>query len=129
MAMRPAFRSVLTAALLFTASLTFGSNTAVIAPSQAAEAATKVSERDLRQLFPGRFHAIARGLIRLNITARADGSLVARRVGKSDTGTWNIRSGQLCIKFSKWLKGRMKCSSVTVKSGWYRTADVAFKKR
>jgi hypothetical protein len=128
MAMRPAFRSVLTAALLFTASLTFGSNTSVIAPSQAAEAATKVSERELRQLFPGHFYAIARGLIRIKITARADGSLIARQIGKSDTGTWNIRSGQLCIKFSKWLKGRMRCSAVTEKAGWYRTANVAFKK-
>jgi hypothetical protein len=129
MSMRSAFRSVLTVALLFAASLTFESSTAVIAPSQAAEAATKVSERELRQLFPGQFHAIARGLIRIKITARADGSLVARQIGKSDTGTWNIRSGQLCIKFSKWLKGRMKCSAVSEKAGWYRTADVAFKKK
>jgi hypothetical protein len=127
--MRPAFRSVLTVALLFAATLTFESNTAVIAPSQAAEVATRVSEHQLRQLFPGQFHAIARGLIRVKITALADGSLVAQQIGKSDTGTWNIRSGQLCIKFSKWLKGRTRCSAVTEKAGWYRTADVAFKKK
>jgi len=127
--MRSAFRPMLTALLLFTASLMLEPSASIgITSSQAAEAATKVSERDLRKLFPGRFHAIARGPIRIRITARADGSLVARQIGKSDTGIWSIRSGQLCIKFSKWLKGRMRCSSVTEKAGWYRTADVAFKK-
>ena len=124
--MRSGFFPVRMAVVLLTAFL--AGDASLIAPSQAAEASTRVSERNLRQLFPGRFHAIARGLIRINITARADGSLVAQQVGKSDTGTWNIRSGQLCIKFSKWLKGRMRCSAVTEKAGWYRTADVAFKK-
>ena len=125
--MRSGFFPVRMGAVLLTVFL--AGDASLITPSQAAEAATKVSERELRQLFPGHFHAIARGLIRIKITARADGSLIARQIGKSDTGTWNIRSGQLCIKFSKWLKGRMKCSPVTVKSGWYRTADVSFKKK
>jgi hypothetical protein len=126
--MRSVSFSMLTLVLLFTASLTIETATAVIAPSQAAEVATKVSERELRQLFPGQFRAIAHGLVKVSITALADGSLTARQVDKSDTGSWNIRSGQLCIKFSTWLKGRTKCSAVTEKAGWYRTSDVAFKK-
>jgi len=126
--MRCVILSVLTLVLLLTASLTIETATAVITPSQAAEVATKVSERELRQLFPGQFRAIAHGLVKVSITALADGSLTAQQVGKSDTGTWNIRSGQLCIKFSKWLKGRTRCSTVTEKAGWYRTSDVAFKK-
>jgi hypothetical protein len=126
--MRSVILSVPIAALLFTASLTIETATAVITPSQAAEVATKVSERELRQLFPGQFRAIAHGLVKVSITALADGSLFARQVGKSDTGSWNIRSDQLCIKFLTWLKGRTKCSTVTEKAGWYRTSDVAFKK-
>ena len=127
--MRTAFLSVLTVAWLFATSLTIDSGTVVMVASQAAEAAAKVSERELRQLFPGQFHAIARGLLKVSITARADGSLFARQmIGKSDNGTWSISSGQLCIKFSKWLKGRTRCSTVTEKAGWYRTSDVAFKK-
>ena len=124
--MRSGFVSVRIAAVVLTAFL--AGDTTAIAPSQAAEAATKVSERELRQLFPGQFHAIARGLLKVSITALADGTLFAQQVGKSDTGIWNIRSGQLCIKFSKWLKGRTRCSTVTEKAGWYRTADVTFKK-
>jgi hypothetical protein len=124
--MRTVFHSVHIMLLLLT-SLTIETGMALITPSRAAEVA-KVSERELRQLLPGQFDAIAGGLIRVSITARADGSLVAQQVGKSDIGTWNIRSGQLCIKFSKWLKGRTRCSTVTERAGWYRTNDVAFKK-
>jgi hypothetical protein len=124
--MRSGFFPVRIAALLLAAFL--AGDTSLVASSQAAEVVTKVSERELRQLFPGQFHAIARGFLKVSLTALADGTLFAQQIGKSDTGTWNIRSGQLCIKFSKWLKGRMRCSAVTEKAGWYRTADVAFKK-
>lgn len=125
--MRSALISIFICLVLLTASLTLETGKMVMAPSQAAEAA-KVSEHGLRRLFPGRFHAIAYGIVRVNITARADGSLVAQRSGKSDTGTWSIRSGRLCIKFAKWLKARTRCSTVTEHAGWYRTTDVAFKK-
>jgi hypothetical protein len=111
-------------AMSFMSFLTF----AELTPTQAAEAATTVSDRELRQLFPGQFRAIAHGLIRVRIIALADGSLFARQIGKSDTGIWKIDSGKLCIRFSRWLKGRIKCSTVTQQAGWYRTTDVAFKK-
>jgi hypothetical protein len=102
--------------------------TADTIPSHAAEVVSRVSESELRQLFPGRFSAIAHGFLKVKITALADGSLFAQQIGKSDTGIWKIRSGQLCIKFSKWLKGRIRCSAVTEKAGWYRTNAVAFRK-
>jgi hypothetical protein len=111
-------------AMSFMSFLTF----AELTPTQAAEAATTVSDRELRQLFPGQFRAIAHGLIRVRIIALADGSLFARQIGKSDTGIWKIDSGKLCIRFSRWLKGRIRCSTVTQQAGWYRTTDVAFKK-
>jgi hypothetical protein len=100
----------------------------LITSSHGAEAVSQVSERELRQLFPGQFQAIALGFLKVNITILADGSLFAQQIGKSDTGVWKIRSGQLCIRFSKWLKGRTRCSTVTEKAGWYRTNAVAFRK-
>jgi len=123
--MRSVYLCALIAPLLFIATIETG--TGLRLPSKAAEVAN-VSERELRQLFPGKFRAIAHGLIKVSITALADGSLIAQRLGKSDSGSWNIRSGQLCIKFSKWLKGRTRCSTVTERAGWYRTSDVAFRK-
>ena len=124
--MRSVYLCALIAPLLFIASLTIETGTG-LSPSKAAEV-VNVSERELRQLFPGKFRAIAHGLIKVSITALADGSLIAQRLGNSDSGSWNIRSGQLCIKFSKWLKGRTRCSTVTERAGWYRTSDVAFRK-
>jgi hypothetical protein len=98
---------------------------ATTAPLQAAES---VSELELRRLFPGRFQAIAHGFLKIRIIASADGSLYARQIGKVDTGAWAIRADRLCIKFTKWLKGRTRCSRVTEQAGWYSTSDVKFKK-
>ena len=97
------------------------------ARAMAAEA-NAVSEQELQDLFPGQFKVVVRGVLRLYISARHDGSLLAKQIGKSDTGTWEIRADQLCIKFSKWLNGRTRCSRVIAASGWYKTTDVAFKK-
>ena len=83
---------------------------AVITSSHAAEAVSRVSEGELRQLFPGQFNAIAHGFLKVRITALADGSLFAQQIGKSDTGVWKIRSGQLCITFSKWAYEALSCS-------------------
>jgi hypothetical protein len=71
---------------------------------------------------------VVRGFLKLHITASEGGAIFAQQVGKSDTGRWEIRADQLCIKFSKWLKGRTRCSRVSKKAGWYETTDVAFKK-
>src|SRR5688572_28023141 len=124
--MRAGLFSARIAAILLVMFVSYPS--AVITSSHAAEAASEVSEAELRQLFPGRFSAIAHGFLKVQITALADGSLVAQQIGKSDTGIWKIRSGQLCIKFSKWLKGQTKCSAVTEQAGWYRTNAVTFRK-
>jgi hypothetical protein len=125
--MRAGFFSPRIAVILLAMSIAYP-NAVITSSSYAAETVSKLSAGELRQLFPGRFHAIAHGFLKIKITARADGSLLAQQIGKSDTGVWKIRSGQLCIKFTKWLKGRTRCSEVTEKAGWYRTDAVAFKR-
>jgi hypothetical protein len=89
---------------------------------------SQVSEGELQQLFPGQFQVVVNGLLEVQVTANEDGSLSATQVGKSDTGRWEIRSGQLCITFSKWLDNRTHCSAVIEDGGWYKTANVAFQK-
>lgn len=92
-----------------------------------AKAGEQLSERELSQLFPGRFQAIVQGTLVVNITARRDGSLLGEFMSRSDTGRWSIRSGELCIRFSKWLGGRTSCAAVVEQAGWYRTSDVQFR--
>src|SRR5919106_4105186 len=90
-----------------------------LVPAAPLQAAESVSELELRRLFPGRFQAIAHGFLKIRIIASADGSLYARQIGKADRGVWAIRADRLCIRFTKWLKGRTRCSRVTEQSGWY----------
>ena len=92
-----------------------------------AKASEQLSERELRQLFPGRFQAIVQGVLVVSITARRDGSLLGEFMSKSDTGKWSIRSGQLCIRFSKWLNGRTSCAAVVEQAGWYQSSEVKFR--
>jgi hypothetical protein len=93
-----------------------------------AEASEQLSRRELQQLFPGHFEAIVQGILVVSITARRDGSLFAEFMSRADTGHWSIRSGKLCIRFSKWLDGRTRCSMVVEEAGWYRSDNIVFRK-
>jgi hypothetical protein len=92
-----------------------------------AEAGEQLSGRELYRLFPGRFQAVVQGTLVVSITARRDGSLLAEFMSRADTGHWSIRSGQLCIRLSKWRDGRISCSTVVEEAGWYRSNDVVFR--
>lgn len=99
----------------------------VVTPTYSKEAARVLSERELRQLFPGKFVALAYGVARINLTAHADGSVYGK-MGRADTGVWRLRGKQLCIKFKRWLKGRNRCSTVSKKGDWYVTGAITFKR-
>jgi hypothetical protein len=93
----------------------------------AKEKGQVLSEGELRRLFPGRFIAYAYGVAKINLTAYADGS-VRGKMGRADTGVWRLRGKVLCIKFTRWLKGRNRCSTVSKEGDWYRTGPITFKK-
>jgi hypothetical protein len=100
-------------------------------PRASAAEAAAISERELAKLFPGTFQVVVLGVLKIDIVAKGDGSLSGQnqKANDSDSGHWNIRAGKLCIQFSKWLKNKLRCSVVIVDGDWYRTADVAFKKK
>ncbi|MDP9137593.1 MAG: hypothetical protein M3N38_05385 [Pseudomonadota bacterium] len=100
----------------------------VVSCAASAGAGGQLSGGDLMRLFPGRFQAVINGAMVISINARRDGSLVGRIMGTSDTGRWAVRSGKLCINWTKWLKGRTNCSAVIEDAGWYRGNNVAFKR-
>ncbi|MGE0211925.1 MAG: hypothetical protein AB7S41_09545 [Parvibaculaceae bacterium] len=96
-------------------------------PAGAAETGT-LGQQALKKLFPGSFHAVVSGVYKLRITARRDGSLLGRSSTKSDTGTWSIDGGNLCITFARWMNGRSMCSAVSWDGEWYRLTRVKFRK-
>ena len=44
------------------------------------------------------------------------------------SGRWFVRNGKLCIVLDKWMNGKPKCSAVTAEEGWFRAADVRFRR-
>ena len=93
---------------------------------RAGEFDSKVSDLQLRELFPGTFQGFALGVIKVNIEAHTNGSLLIRLRNDFDTGTWAIRSAHLCISLKHFLKGHLRCSEVTLRDGWYHAVDVMF---
>jgi hypothetical protein len=93
-----------------------------------AEAGESLGHRALKKLFPGQFQAVVKGLVAIDIIAKRDGSLIGRMLSKTDTGRWSIQSGQLCILFETWMKGRPSCSQVVWDGQWYRASSVKFRK-
>jgi hypothetical protein len=90
-----------------------------------AAAAGELSTRQLRGLFPGKFHAVVRGAT-VQFTARRNGRLIGHYNSATDQGRWSVSKGRLCIVLDTWMDGKMACSTVTEKDGWYRAADVRF---
>jgi hypothetical protein len=96
-----------------------------LAPAQAGET---LSQTALRALFPGTFHAVASGIVPLKITALRDGSLIGRMASRSDRGHWSVSGGRLCVAFQNWLSGRTNCAPVVREAGWFRAANIRFKR-
>jgi hypothetical protein len=92
------------------------------------QAAGSVSALELRRLFPGSLPGNRAGIFENPHHRVGRLFTVCAANGKSDRGVWAIRADRLCIRFTKWLKGRTRCSKVTEQAGWYSTSDVKFKK-
>jgi hypothetical protein len=90
--------------------------------------AESLGQKALKQLFPGRFHAVVSGLMNLKVTARSDGTLIAFLDSKKDTGSWSVKNGNLCIRLERWTGGRFNCSPVTQNGDWYHASSVKFRK-
>jgi hypothetical protein len=51
---------------------------------------------------------------------RDTGSRISPPVDDTDTGTWSVKGGQLCVSWTKWYRGRETCYSATrVKGIWH----------
>jgi len=89
--------------------------------------ADELSNRQLRNLFPGQFNAVVQGAT-LQFTARRGGRLIGHYMSSTDTGHWSVRGGKLCIVLDKWMNGKTKCSTVVAEGDWYRADDVRFQR-
>jgi hypothetical protein len=93
-----------------------------------ASAGERMSQDQLRKLFPGSFQAVVHGLVTVKITARSNGVLIGQIKDRRDSGRWSLEDGKLCIMLSRWTNGRSSCSAVVADNGWYHGRGVKFRK-
>lgn len=98
--------------------------TAAFSPVQADE---KLSSDQLRQLFPGNFQAVVRGIVRLKVAAHGNGRLIGEMTGRKLNGSWRVAGSKLCIGISADGENRSECSDIVFADGWYVGNGVRFR--
>jgi hypothetical protein len=98
----------------------------VFAPSALAD---PLDQKELRNLFPGRYVVKVMGAIELRVNMQANGTLVGSSQGQRDSGRWSVESGKLCIEWNTWNQGRKDCSQLSREGDrvkgrgfWFRAA-------
>ncbi|MDE2384253.1 MAG: hypothetical protein KGO53_06510 [Alphaproteobacteria bacterium] len=77
----------------------------------------KLSASQLRGLAPGAYEVAVMDVVSLNVRLFANGKIVGDTGGQHDTGHWHVAGDRLCISWSKWLGGQMRCSSLSDQNG------------
>jgi hypothetical protein len=101
---------------------------AVTAQSAQSEEPIVLSQAELGELFPGKFHAVVNSVVSLDISAKRNGVLVGQMAGDSDQGRWSLKGNKLCVVWSSWMDGKVSCSKVKEADGWYHGIGVKFRK-
>lgn len=96
--------------------------------AHASDAANPLSAATIQAVFPGSYKAVVWGAVKIRFTAHESGRLTAFRGDTSDSGTWDVRGGKLCITLRKWLNGKWRCSLVHQQDGWYRAGAISFRR-
>jgi hypothetical protein len=98
----------------------------LLAPAS-APAAGPIGQAALERLFPGTFAVSVRG-IGATFVASGNGALKGATIVGTDSGSWIVRSGKLCIMLHDWFNGRTRCSTVVREGDWYRADAIRFRK-
>jgi hypothetical protein len=91
---------------------------AAFLPLQGAQAGEgKLSANQLRGLAPGSYQVAVMAVVSLNVKLYSNGRITGDTGNQKDTGQWHIAGDRLCIAWSKWLGGQMKCAALTNQNG------------
>lgn len=89
--------------------------------------ADPLKPNEVTKLFPGSYVVRIFNMFDLNVTMRANGTIVGKAKGRSDKGTWSVAGNQLCISWSTWTKGRNNCSPLRREDGLIKGKGFYFK--
>ncbi len=79
----------------------------------ASVAADPLDQKEVKNLFPGRYVVKVMGAIELRVNMQANGTVVGLSQGQRDSGRWSVESGKLCIEWNTWNQGRKDCSALS----------------
>jgi hypothetical protein len=91
--------------------------------------AATLTAQDIQKLAPGRYLVSVLGVKKYTISFQPNGTLFGvKKNGKTDTGVWSVQGQKLCIKFTRWLKGKTRCSSISGGNGSYSGSGLSIRK-
>jgi hypothetical protein len=92
-------------------------------------AADKLSPAEIRGLAPGTYAVSVYGLVKLQISFQPGGAISGiNGKKKRDTGVWSVEGEKLCIKWTRWLKGKQRCTALSGDNGAYSGGGLYIRK-
>jgi hypothetical protein len=91
--------------------------------------ADQLNGQELRNLAPGSYAVSIYGLIKMTIRMQSGGSIsgtTSKR--KTDTGIWTVSGEKLCIRWTRWLKGKQRCTALSGDNGVYSGGGLYIRK-
>jgi hypothetical protein len=95
----------------------------------APAAAGQLNSQQLRALAPGSYAVSIYGLIKMTIRLQPGGSISGTTSKKkSDSGVWTVSDEKLCIRWTRWLKGKTRCTALFGDNGTYSGGGLYIRK-
>jgi hypothetical protein len=91
--------------------------------------ADQLNAQELRNLAPGSYAVSIYGLIKMTIRLQPGGSISGTTSKKkSDNGVWTVSGEKLCIRWTRWLKGKTRCTALSGDNGTYSGGGLYIRK-
>jgi hypothetical protein len=95
----------------------------------APAAAGQLSANQLRGLAPGTYAVSILGLVKMTVNMQPGGGISGiTSKKKRDAGAWSVQGEKLCIRWSRWLKGKTRCAALTGGNGRYSGGGLSIRK-
>jgi uncharacterized membrane protein len=102
---------------------------ALFAVLTSSASAGQLNATELRALAPGSYAVSIYGLIKMTIRMQASGSISGTTSKKkSDSGIWTVSGEKLCIRWTRWLKGKQRCTALSGDNGVYSGGGLYIRK-
>jgi hypothetical protein len=91
--------------------------------------ADQLNDQELRALAPGSYAVSIYGLVKMTIRIQPGGSISGTTSKKkSDRGVWSVSGEKLCIKWTRWLRGKTRCTALSGENGTYSGGGLYIRK-